>query len=193
MAVAGVSANRLELLTIADAVAREKNIDKEIVVEAIEEAIQKGAKSRYGAHHDIRAKIDRKSGDVELARFREVVETVENDLTQMSVPHAQRLRPGIAAGEFVIERFPRIDLAELGRIAAQTAKQVIVQKVREAERDRQFGEFKDRVGEIVREYGSDTVLLIGGSLLIARERLAERSRAFVAAVHAASDAARALA
>lgn len=183
----------MELLQVADAVAREKNIDRDQVLEAMEQAIQKAGRAKYGHEHDIRAKIDRKSGDVELARFREVVETVENDLTQITVAHAQRLRPGIAAGEFVIERFPRMDLAELGRIAAQTAKQVIVQKVREAERDRQFGEFKDRVGEIVNgivkrvEYGNVTVDLGRAEAMLRRDeclprehfKTGDRVRAFI--------------
>jgi transcription termination/antitermination protein NusA len=183
----------MELLQVADAVAREKNIDRDQVLEAMEQAIQKAGRAKYGHEHDIRAKIDRKSGDVELARFREVVETVENDLTQISVQHAQRLRPGIAAGELVIEKFPRIDLAELGRIAAQTAKQVIVQKVREAERDRQFGEFKDRVGEIINgivkrvEYGNVTVDLGRAEAMLRRDeclprehfKTGDRVRAFI--------------
>jgi N utilization substance protein A len=170
----------MELLQVADAVAREKNIDREQVLEAMEQAIQKAGRAKYGIEHDIRATIDRKTGDVELARFREVVETVENDFTQLTVDHARRLRPGIEVGQFVVDAFPKIELAELGRIAAQTAKQVIVQKVREAERERQFGEYKDRVGEIVNgivkrvEYGNVTVDLGRAEAMLRRDECLPR-------------------
>ncbi|MDB5368019.1 MAG: nusA [Rhodospirillales bacterium] len=146
----------MELLQVADAVAREKSIDREEVLEAMEQAIQKAGRAKYGHEHDIRAVIDRKSGDIHLKRYREVVAEVENDVTQLPVKEW----PDHAVGEFVIEDLPPI---EFGRIAAQTAKQVIVQKVREAERQRQFREYKDRVGEIVNgivkrvEYGNVTV------------------------------------
>jgi len=170
----------MELLQVADAVAREKNIERDQVLEAMEQAIQKAGRAKYGHEHDIRAVIDRKTGDVELARYREIVDTVENDATQISVQHAQRYRPGAKAGEFLIERFPRIDLAELGRIAAQTAKQVIVQKVRDAERDRQFNEYKDRVGEVVNgivkrvEYGNVTVDLGRAEAVLRRDECLPR-------------------
>ncbi|MFO1170507.1 MAG: transcription termination factor NusA [Hyphomicrobiaceae bacterium] len=141
-----MSANRLELLQIADAVAREKSIDRQIVIAAMEDAIQKAAKSRYGAENEIRAQIDAKTGEMRLARLLEVVEQVENDSTQITLGDAKRRNPDAKVGDFISESLPPI---EFGRVAAQNAKQVIVQKVREAERERQFGEFKDRVGTIV--------------------------------------------
>jgi len=141
-----VSANKAELLAIADSVAREKLIDREIVIEAMEDAIQRAAKTRYGAENDIRAKIDPKSGDLRLWRVVEVVEQVDNYFTQVSVADAEKLQPGAAIGDFIVDPLPPI---EFGRIQAQASKQIIFQKVRDAERERQFGEFKDRVGEII--------------------------------------------
>ncbi|MGE3064823.1 MAG: NusA N-terminal domain-containing protein, partial [Hyphomicrobiaceae bacterium] len=144
MAQAGISANRLELLQIADSVAREKVIDRKIVIQAMEDAIQKAAKSRYGAENDIRCEIDPRTGETKLSRVLEVVETVENDSTHISLGDAQRRNPEAKIGDFIAEALPPLDF---GRVAAQNAKQVIVQKVREAERDRQFNEYKDRVGQ----------------------------------------------
>ena len=141
-----ISANKAELLAIADAVAREKLIDREIVIEAMEDAIQRAAKARYGAENDIRAKIDTKGGDLRLWRVVEVVEDVENYFTQVSVTDAQKLQKDAAVGDFIVDPLPNF---EFGRIAAQAAKQVIFQKVRDAERDRQYEEFKDRAGEII--------------------------------------------
>ncbi|MGZ9096718.1 MAG: transcription termination factor NusA [Micavibrio sp.] len=154
----------MELLQVADAVAREKNIDRDIVLSAMEEAIQKAGRSKYGFDHDIRATIDRKSGDIELKRYRAVVETIEDEATQLTLAEATRIKPDVAVGEFLVDTLPPLDF---GRIAAQTAKQVIVQKVRDAERKRQFEEFKDKVGEmtvgIIKrvEYGNTTVDLGG--------------------------------
>lgn len=150
----------MELLQVADAVAREKNIARDIVLEAMEEAIQKAGRSKYGHDHDIRAHIDRKSGNIELKRYREVVETIEDEAKQLTLKEAQRLKKDAEIGQFLIDDLPPLDF---GRIAAQTAKQVIMQKVREAERKRQYNEFKDRVGEIINaiikrvEYGNATV------------------------------------
>ena len=143
-----VSANRLELLQIAEAVAREKSIDKEIVLSAMEEAIQRAARSRYGSELDIRAKIDPKTGETSLRRVITVVEDgeVENESAQMPLSEARRINAEAQVGDEFSEPLPPI---EFGRIAAQSAKQVIVQKVREAERERQYEEYKDRVGEIV--------------------------------------------
>ena len=135
-----------ELLLVADTVAREKGIDREEVLDAMEQAIQKAGRSKYGQEHDIRAQIDRKSGEIKLARYVEVVDEIENEITQVTVDAAKRRKDDAEIGEFLVDPLPPIDF---GRIAAQTAKQVIVQKVREAERKRQFAEFKDRVGEIV--------------------------------------------
>ncbi len=138
--------DRLELLQIADAVAREKSIEAEEVLIAMEMAIQKAARSKYGLEHDVRAEIDRKSGDIKLARYLEVVDEIENEVTQVTPKEAQNMQEGAAVGDFIVDPLPPIDF---GRIAAQTAKQVIVQKVREAERKRQYEEYKDRVAEIV--------------------------------------------
>lgn len=154
----------MELLQVADAVAREKNIERDIVLEAMEEAIQKAGRSKYGFDHDIRAIIDRKSGAIELKRYREVVGEIENEATQLTLAEARRIKPDAEVGEFLIDTLPPLDF---GRIAAQTAKQVIVQKVRDAERKKQFEEFKDKVGEMIVgiikrvEYGNVTVDLGG--------------------------------
>ncbi|WP_300542772.1 transcription termination factor NusA [Maricaulis sp.] len=142
----GVSANRLELLQIARAVAAEKSIDEAIVIEAIEEAIQKAARSRYGAENDIRAKIDPKTGELSLTRNMTVVEEVENESQELTLDQAKKIDPAAEIGTVFSDELPPI---EFGRVASQTAKQVITQKVREAERQRQFEEYKDRVGEIV--------------------------------------------
>src|SRR3982750_1683241 len=141
-----VSANKAELIPIAAAVAREKLIDRMIVIEAMEDAIQRAARARYGAENDIRAKLDPTSGDLRLWRVVEVVEEVEDYFKQVSLEDAQKLQPGAVLGDYIVDPLPPI---EFGRIAAQAAKQVIFQKVRDAERERQYEEFKDRVGEII--------------------------------------------
>ncbi|MBA3677433.1 MAG: transcription termination/antitermination protein NusA [Sphingosinicella sp.] len=141
-----VSANKAELIAIADAVAREKLIDKGIVIEAMEDAIQRAARSRYGAENDIRAKLDPVSGDLRLWRVVEVTGEVDDHFKQIGLKDAEKLQPGAAIGDFIVDPLPPI---EFGRIAAQAAKQVIFQKVRDAERERQFEEFKDRAGEII--------------------------------------------
>jgi N utilization substance protein A len=138
--------DRIEIIQVAEAVAREKGIEREEVIDAMEQAIQKAARSRYGHEHDVRAIIDRKTGDIRLAKYTEVVETVENEATQMSLAEAQKKDPEKKVGDFFVESLPPVDF---GRIAAQTAKQVIVQKVRDAERQRQYDEYKNRQGEIV--------------------------------------------
>ncbi len=141
-----ISANKAELLAIANSVATEKMIDKAIVLEAMEEAIQRAARARYGAENDIRAKLDPVSGDLRLWRVVEVVETVEDYFKQVDVKQAEKLQKGAQVGDFIVDPLPPVDL---GRIDAQAAKQVIFQKVRDAERERQYDEFKDRVGEII--------------------------------------------
>jgi len=177
MAQSGVSANRLELLQIADAVARDKSIDKSIVIEAMEDAIQKAAKSRYGSENEIRAEIDPKTGQTNLARLLEVVETVENDSTEISLEYAKLKNLEAELGDYISEELPPI---EFGRIAAQNAKQVIFQKVRDAERDRQFEEFKNRVGEIISgivkrvEYGNIIVDLGKTEAIVRRDELLPR-------------------
>ena len=141
-----VSANKAELLAIADAVAREKLIDRGIVIEAMEDAIQRAARARYGAENDIRAKLDPVTGDLRLWRVVEVVEEVEDYFKQVNLKEAEKLQPGAVLGDYIVDPLPPI---EFGRIAAQAAKQVIFQKVRDAERERQYEEFKDRAGEVI--------------------------------------------
>ncbi len=141
-----ISANRAELLAIATSVANEKLIDKAIVIEAMEEAIQKAARARYGAENDIRAKLDPRTGDLRLWRVVEVVEEVDDYFKQVDLKQAQKLDKDAKLGDFIVDPLPPVDL---GRIDAQSAKQVIFQKVRDAERERQYEEFKDRAGELV--------------------------------------------
>src|SRR5215470_5252818 len=172
-----VSANRLELLQIADAVAREKAIDRGIVIAAMEDAIQKAARSRYGSETEVRAEINPKTGEMRLSRLLLVVEQVENDATQISVEDAKKRNPAAQVGDFIAEALPPL---EYGRIAAQSAKQVIVQKVREAERDRQYQEYKDRIGDIVNgivkrvEYGNVVVDLGRGEAIVRRDEMLPR-------------------
>ncbi|QBL94264.1 Transcription termination/antitermination protein NusA [Komagataeibacter saccharivorans] len=171
------SVARPELLLVADAVAREKSIDREEVLEAMEQAIQKAGRAKYGHEKDIRATIDRKTGDVRLSRWTEAVEAVENEETQIPLYIARKFKPEIQLGEYLIDPLPPIDF---GRIAAQTAKQVIVQRVREYERRRQFNDFKDRVGEIVNgtikrtEYGNLLVEIGDAEALLRRDELIPR-------------------
>ncbi len=168
---------KIELIQVADVVAREKGIERDEVLEAMEQAIQKAGRSKYGHEHDIRASIDRSTGEIRLVRCTEVVEEVEDEITQITLDQAQRRDAGLAVGDLIVDPLPPIDF---GRIAAQTAKQVIVQKVREAERARQYAEFKDRVGEIVNgivkrvEYGNVTVDLGRGEAVLRRDELLPR-------------------
>ncbi len=186
----GISANKLELLQIADAVAREKGIEVEIVLSAMADAIQKAAKARYGQENDIRVDIDPKTGETKLLRVVTVVEMVENDDLEISLPIAQRENPEAQLGDEIIDELPPV---EFGRIATQAAKQVIVQRVREAERERQYEEFKDRVGEVINglvkrvEYGN-VVLDLGRSEAVVRRdnliprevfRAGDRIRAYI--------------
>lgn len=185
-----VSANRLELLQIADAVAREKSIDRQIVIDAMQDAIAKAARSRYGAETDVHAEINPKSGELRLARHLQVVDLVENGAVEITVDEAKRHNPAAQVGDVIADPLPPFDF---GRIAAQSAKQVIVQKVREAERDRQYDEYKDRIGEIVNgavkrvEYGNVFVDLGRGEAIIRRDemipretfKVGDRARAYV--------------
>jgi N utilization substance protein A len=188
--MAVVSANKLELLQIADAVAREKSIDRSIVIHAMEDAIAKAARSRYGSETDVHAEIDPKKGELRLSRHMLVVEQVENSANQISLEDARHFNPAAQIGDTIADALPPL---EYGRIAAQSAKQVIVQKVREAERDRQYQEFKDRIGDIVNgivkrvEYGNVVVDLGRGEAIVRRDELlprevfrnGERIRAYV--------------
>jgi N utilization substance protein A len=190
MAQQGVSANRLELLQIADAVAREKSIDRMLVIGAMEDAIQKAAKSRYGSENEIRAEIDPKTGEIRLARLLEVVEAVVQDAVEISVKDARKRNPEANIGDFIAEPLPPLDF---GRVAAQNAKQVIVQKVREAERERQYDEYKDRIGDISNgvvkrvEYGNVVVDMGRAEAVVRRDetlpretyRYGDRIRAYI--------------
>jgi N utilization substance protein A len=167
------SANQLELLQTAEAVAREKMIDPSLVVEAMEESLARAAKSRYGAEMDIRVSIDRKTGKATFTRVRTVVdeEELENYQAEFTVEQAKQYLDDPKVGDTFVEEVPPV---EMGRIAAQSAKQVILQKVREAERDRQFEEFKDRAGTIINgmvkreEYGNVIVDVGRGEAVLRR-------------------------
>ena len=183
-------AGRIEILQVADTVAREKGIDPDIVIDAMEQAIQHAGKRKYGQEHDIRAEIDRKTGAITLMRYLEVTDEVENEAMQISVEEARERNPAAQVGDFISDQLPPIDF---GRIAAQTAKQVIVQKVREAERERQYEEYRDRVGEVVSglvkraEYGNVTVDLGRAEAILRRDeglprenyRLGDRVRGYI--------------
>ncbi len=186
-----VSANRLELLQIAEAVAREKNIDRSIVISSMEEALQKAARSRYGQETEVRAEINPRTGETRFSRLLLVVDEIENDAIHITLPEARRRNPAAQVGDWISETLPPF---EFGRIAGQSAKQVIVQKLREAERDKQYDEFKDRIGEIINgtvkrvEYGNVVVDLAGrGEAIVRRDELipretfrpADRIRAYV--------------
>ncbi len=163
---------RPELLQVSETVARDKGIEQDEVLDAMEQAIQKAGRSKYGNEHDIRAHIDRKSGEITLARYTEVAEEIENEVTQTTLEAAQKQKPDAVIGDFLIDPLPPIDF---GRIAAQTAKQVIVSKVREAERQRQFKEYMDRTGEVVNglvkrvEFGNVIVDLGRAEALLRRD------------------------
>ncbi|MBT5859613.1 MAG: transcription termination factor NusA, partial [Alphaproteobacteria bacterium] len=167
----------MELLQIADAVARDKSIERETVIEAMEEAIQKAARSKYGHEHDIRAEIDGKSGEIRIFRCLEVVEDIENESTQILLTSAAEHNPDAQIGDILAEPLPPVDF---GRIAAQTAKQVIVQKVREAERERQYEEYKDRIAEIAKglvkrvDYGNVVVDLGRAEAIVRRDDMLPR-------------------
>jgi transcription termination/antitermination protein NusA len=187
-----VSANRLELLQIVDAVAREKSIDRTIVLASMEDAMQKAARSRYGQETEVRAEINPRTGEIRFSRLLLVVDLVENDATQITLADAHKKNPSARIGDWIAESLPPFDY---GRIPAQASKQVLVQKIREAERDKQYEVFKDRIGEIINgavkrvEYGNVVVDLggAGGEAVVRRDELipremfrpGDRIRAFV--------------
>jgi len=178
MSPTGISANRLELLQIADAVAKEKSIDKEVVISAMAEAIEKAAASKYGAENKIRVDIDETTGTIKLLRLLDVVDEVEDNFRQINLKDAKKINKEASVGGLPVEEeLPPIDF---GRVAAQSAKQVIVQKVRDAERERHYEEFKDRVGEIISgvvkrvEYNSVIVDLGRAEAIIKRDQLLPR-------------------
>src|ERR1700680_3989380 len=172
-----VSANRLELLQIADAVAREKAIDRSIVITAMEDAIAKAARSRYGSETDVHADINAKTGELRLSRHLLVVDQVENSANQIRLEDARRHNPAAQIGDTIADALPPL---EYGRIAAQSAKQVIVQKARRAERDRQYQEYKDRISDVVNgivkrvEYGNVVVDLGRGEAIVRRDEMLPR-------------------
>ena len=171
------TANRLELLQIAEAVAREKLIEPELVIAAMEDSLAKAARSKYGAEYDIRATIDKKSGELTMDRCRTIVEEVENNFTEITLAEAIKIKPDALMDEIIKDALPPLDF---GRIAAQSAKQVIMQRVRDAERARQYEEFKDRVGQIINglvkriEYGNVIVDVGRGEAVLRRDQLINR-------------------
>src|SRR6202041_659286 len=172
-----VAANRLELLQIADAVARDKSIDKQVVLTAMEEAMQRAAKAHYGTENDIKVDIDPKTGETHVSRYLHVVELVENDKTEISLVDARLRNPDAQVGDIIAETLPPVDF---NRINAQNAKQVIVQKVRHAERERQYDEYNDRIGEVVHgvvkrsEFGSVVVDLGKAEGVVRRDEMIPR-------------------
>lgn len=188
-----VTANKIELMQIADAVAREKSIDKMIVIEAMEDALSRAARSRYGQETNVRAEIDPQTGETKLWRLMEVVEEVENDAAEISLKDALKQNPEAEVGAFLSDPLPPVDF---GRVAALAAKQVITQKVRDAERDNQYNDYKDRIGEVISglikriEYGHVIVDLGRGEAIIRRDqqipreplRQGDRVRAYIADV-----------
>jgi transcription termination/antitermination protein NusA len=173
----GVAANRLELLQIADAVARDKSIDKQVVLAAMEEAMQRAAKAHYGAENEIKVDIDPKTGETHVSRYLHVVELVDNNKIEISLEDARARNPAAQVGDIIAETLPPVDF---NRINAQNAKQVIVQKVRDAERERQYEEFKDRIGEVVHgivkrsEFGSVVVDLGRAEGVVRRDEMIPR-------------------
>ena len=188
-----VTANKLELMQIARAVAMEKSIDMEIVIDAMEDALSRAAKSRYGQETNIRVEIDPKTGEQRLWRLMEVVEEIENDSTEISLKAAQRQNPEAEVGDFLSDPLPPVDF---GRVAALAAKQTITQRMRDAERDNQYEDYKDRFGEVISgvikrlEYGHVIVDLGKGEAVIRRDqqipreplRQGDRVRAYIADV-----------
>ncbi|MEJ1967734.1 MAG: transcription termination factor NusA [Rhizomicrobium sp.] len=175
--MAAIAANRTELLQIADAVARDKSIDKSVVITAMEEAMQRAAKAHYGSENEIKVEIDPKTGETHVSRYLHVVELVDNDKTEISLADARARNPAAQVGDIIAETLPPVDF---NRINAQNAKQVIVQKVRDAERARQYDEYKDRIGEIVHgivkraEFGSVVVDLGRAEGVVRRDEMIPR-------------------
>jgi len=171
--MSAVSANKLELIQIADAVAREKSIEKSLVIEALEEALSKAARSRYGHETNIRAEINPSTGETKLWRLLEVVEDIENEAAEILLADARHKNPEAEVGDFMSDPLPPMDF---GRVPAMMAKQVITQKIREAERERQYEDFKDRVGEIINgvikrvEYGNVIIDLGKAEAIIRRDQ-----------------------
>jgi len=175
--MAAIAANRTELLQIADAVARDKSIDRSVVLAAMEEAMQRAAKARYGSENEIKVEIDPKTGETHVSRYLHVVELVDNDKIEISLSDARLRNPAAQVGDIIAETLPPFDYS---RISSQAAKQVIVQKVRDAERERQYEEYKDRIGEIIHgivkrsEFGSVVVDLGRAEGVVRRDEMIPR-------------------
>lgn len=171
--MSAVSANKLELIQIADAVAREKSIEKSLVIEALEEALSRAARTRYGHETNIRTEINPATGETKLWRLLEVVDDIENESAEILLADARHKNPEAELGDFISEPLPPMDF---GRVPAMMAKQVITQKIREAERERQYEDYKDRIGEIINgqikrvEYGNVIVDLGKGEAIIRRDQ-----------------------
>ncbi len=172
-----VASMKTEILGVADAVAREKGIDREIIISAMEVAIQKASRAKYGHDRDVRTQINRQTGEIVMHAYREVVSEVENESAELTLVDAQRIKPDVKMGDFIVDDLPPFDF---GRVAAQTAKQVIFQQVREAERSKQFEEYKDRVGDIISgvvkriEFGNVMVELGQAEAIILRDQMIQR-------------------
>ncbi len=176
------------ILMIIDSVAREKTLDREDVFQAVEMALSRAAEENYGREQDIRATMDRTTGKVSLHRYKEVVSEIE--FAEKQITEAEGAKKGLALGEFLKEELPMVDS---GRIAAYASKQVIVQKIREAERLRQYEEYKDKVGEIVlgtikrEDYGNlildinraEAILRKDEVIRKQRHKIGERVRAYI--------------
>ena len=171
--------DKLELLRIVEAVATEKSIDREIILSSMESAIEKAAKTKFGLDNNIRATIDRESGDINLHKVLKIVETPINFNTEISLEHAieKEKKENVKIGDEIFEQLPQVDL---GRVAAQTARQVITQNVREAERERQYNDFIEKKGEILSgivkrlEYGNLIVDLNRAEAIITKDELIPR-------------------
>ena len=136
----------IELVQTAENIAEEKGIEKELVFDAIEKAISKAGKVKYGNDYDIRGSIDRKTGKISLARYLEVKKEVEDNLIEINIKDAKKKQKDIKIGEYIIEKLPDIDI---GRISAQIAKQVLVQHIKEAESSKNYELYKDKVGQTI--------------------------------------------
>jgi len=171
--------DKLELLRIVEAVATEKSIDHEIILSSMESAIEKAAKTKFGLDNNIRATIDRESGDISLHKVLKIVETPINFNTEISLEHAieKEKKENVKIGDEIFEQLPQVDL---GRVAAQTARQVITQNVRQAERERQYDDFIEKKGEILSgivkrlEYGNLIVDLNRAEAIITKDELIPR-------------------
>ena len=166
-----------ELIQTAESIAEEKGIEKELFFEAIEKAISKAGKVKYGSYYDIRGSIDRKTGKISLARYQEVKKEVEDNLIEISLKDAKKKEKNIKIGEFIIEKLPDIDI---GRISAQVAKQVLVQNIKEAESVKNYELYKDKVGDTISglvkrmEFGNIIIDLGNAEGVIKKDEMIQR-------------------